>query len=284
VAFSEGLQTLLALAGATAVAFGLDRATVRRGLDPPGFAQPGRRAAVLALFAGCFALTLFLPLVSFGQAAPAEALEPAERSLPSLFFVHALLAGLVLAWLALGFGRPGGAGLSFGLALRQVGLRSVRPWEDLLIGAAGSVGTYACLLGAAMIIGVFTLLFGDDLVPQQVPEVVGWLAAQPFWLKLALALSAGFFEEVFFRGLLQPRVGIAASTALFVLAHAGYQQPVMLVTLLPLSLLFSALVRWRQNVWPAIVAHFLFDLGQLTVVVPTVLRLVPGGNEAAPAP
>ena len=40
---------------------------------------------------------------------------------------------------------------------------------------------------------------------------------------------ASFAEELFFRGFLQPRVGIPFSTALFVLAHLSYEQPFMLL-------------------------------------------------------
>jgi membrane protease YdiL (CAAX protease family) len=82
-------------------------------------------------------------------------------------------------------------------------------------------------------------------------------------------------EEAFFRGFLQPRAGIALSTGLFVLAHAGYEQPLMLVGITLLSLLFAFLVRWRQNIWPAVVAHAVFDAVQLLIVVPTALEFVP---------
>ena len=91
-------------------------------------------------------------------------------------------------------------------------------------------------------------------------------------------------EETFFRGFLQPRVGIALSTALFVLAHASYEQPLMLVGITLLSLVYGFLVKWRQNIWPAITAHVLFDAVQLTVVIPKALELLPqnGGGELAP--
>jgi len=44
-----------------------------------------------------------------------------------------------------------------------------------------------------------------------------------------------------------------------------------------LSLLYGLLTRWRQNIWPAIVAHFLFDAIQLLVVIPAVLELFQPG-------
>jgi membrane protease YdiL (CAAX protease family) len=33
-------------------------------------------------------------------------------------------------------------------------------------------------------------------------------------------------------------------------------------------------VRWRQNIWPAIAAHALFDSVQLLVIIPMALRFM----------
>ena len=96
------------------------------------------------------------------------------------------------------------------------------------------------------------------------------------WTRLAVSVSAGVVEETFFRGFLQPRVGIGLSTALFTLAHLSYDQPFMLVGVALLSLIFAFLVRWRQNLWAAITAHALFDALQLLVVIPTTLRWMQG--------
>jgi membrane protease YdiL (CAAX protease family) len=90
-------------------------------------------------------------------------------------------------------------------------------------------------------------------------------------------LSAGVVEEVFFRGFLQPRVGIAASSALFALAHLSYEQPLMLLGILLLSVLFALLTRWRQSVWAAIAAHAVFDAIQLLVLIPWAMKMIGEG-------
>ncbi len=100
--------------------------------------------------------------------------------------------------------------------------------------------------------------------------MVMWMAGLPVVVRVAVSLSAGFFEETFFRGLLQPRVGILLSTAFFALAHLSYDQPFMLVGVTLLSVLFSWLLVWRQSIWAAIAAHSTFDLIQLLVVIPLV--------------
>jgi membrane protease YdiL (CAAX protease family) len=113
--------------------------------------------------------------------------------------------------------------------------------------------------------------------------MVAWVAALPLVVRLGISLSAGVVEELFFRGFLQPRVGIALSTFAFVLAHLSYEQPLMLVGISMLSLIFAFLVRWRQSIWAAIAAHTVFDSVQLAFVIPRLLDLLePGASGAAP--
>ncbi len=51
----------------------------------------------------------------------------------------------------------------------------------------------------------------------------------------------------------------------------------MLVGVTLLSLVFAYIVRWRQSIWAAIVAHAVFDAIQLLFVIPWALRYLPGG-------
>jgi membrane protease YdiL (CAAX protease family) len=159
--------------------------------------------------------------------------------------------------------------------------------REIGLGLALGLGAWLAVLTALVAIaGVLIALGGKDMVPQQPPALVPLIAALPFGVRLAVSLSAGIVEETFFRGFLQPRVGIVLSTAFFALAHLSYQQPFMLVGITLLSLIYGFLVRWRQSIWAAIAAHALFDGVQLLVVVPMVLKLVhgaagPAGKSAA---
>ena len=118
---------------------------------------------------------------------------------------------------------------------------------------------------------------GADLLPSGIPPLVGYVARQPWALRLGISLSAGLVEEGFFRGFLQPRLGLALTTLLFVLAHAGYGQPLQLVAVGLLSIVYGLLTRWRGNIWAAATAHALFDAVQLLVVIPAALEAIPGG-------
>lgn len=241
-----------------------DRGSRRRGLEPPGFAHPARRAAGLAALGLCLAVTSFAPLAAIGAEPATVDFAAVERW--QLFAVHALLALTVVAWFAAAY-----AGSGERLAA-QVGLAARRPWSEIGFGVAFGVGAWFVVLGTAWLVALaVAALGGGDLLPNRPPQAVVWLAGQSLVLRAALAFSAGFVEEVFFRGLLQPRLGLWISTALFALAHLAYGQPFLLVGVTLLSVLYGLLVRWRQSLWAAIAAHTVFDLVQLLIVVPALL-------------
>jgi membrane protease YdiL (CAAX protease family) len=149
---------------------------------------------------------------------------------------------------------------------REIGL-------GLLLGIGAWVAVLLALMAVA---GVLWAVGGESAIPKSPPALVPFIAGLPIWVRFLVSLSAGVVEESFFRGFLQPRVGILLSTACFVLAHLSYGQPFMLVGIALLSLIYGWLVKWRQNLWPAMAAHALFDGVQLLVIVPAALRMLQG--------
>lgn len=115
----------------------------------------------------------------------------------------------------------------------------------------------------------------EDLKPS---PMIPWLAAMPIWRKVLIVLSAMTVEEAFFRGWLQKRIGLVASTILFAIGHAGYGQPFMLVGILVISLVIGTTFYQTKNLVPCIVAHGVFDTIQLFVIVPVALKFLPGGS------
>lgn len=292
----------LAALAAVATALAVDLGAAR--LDAPrGFTRPWRRALAAGLLAALLLLGVFQPL-----AVPAEvaAIEASALRAWDLFFLHALLAVVLVAWGLLAYAgeaRPGrvppavvsppptepsppppteAAGeapppqLGHGLVRRLV--RAFRleaaGWAaEVGLGLAAGVVIWASVL--ALVTSVFYAVEkagGGALLPDEAPGLVAALAAQPVWLRVAGSLSAGFFEEVFFRGFLQPRVGIVLSTLLFALAHWSYGEPTMLLGVTLLSLAYAVLARWRGSVWAAVAAHAAFDAVQLLVVIPLALE------------
>jgi len=160
----------------------------------------------------------------------------------------------------------------------QLGLLAPNVPREIGIGLLVGVGSWFAVLLAALLLALLLYLFGaEGAAPKEPPELVLWIAALPLGVRVLASLSAGVVEETFFRGFLQPRIGLWLSTAFFVLGHLAYGQPLLLVGIAILSLIYGTLVRWRQTIWPAIAAHALFDGVQLLVVIPTTLKLIGKG-------
>ncbi|MEE2775666.1 MAG: type II CAAX endopeptidase family protein [Acidobacteriota bacterium] len=255
--------------------FIVDRSMLRRKLLPPLFRadQAGselvarmRRGFAAACLAGVFYLAVFSPISLVGQTVEPDL---SEVGTAQLFIVHAILALVLTLWYVAGYvPRParGGWWDEFGLRAHNLG-------REILIGGVAGAGIWlAVIVLLLFLVGLITLLGGAETLPQSPPSVVLWMAGLPAAVRVLVALSAGFFEEVFFRGFLQPRIGVALSTVLFTLAHLSYQQPFMLVGVAVLSIFFAMLVRWRQSIWAAITAHAVFDLVQLLVILPMGAR------------
>lgn len=263
---------------AAAAALALDRMAVARRLDPPGFADPVRRGLAFLFVAGIFWLGIFGAL-----GAKADSVPPDLGAMPMgrLFLLHILLVAAMVFWYLLGFSgfHSADGGMSFAA---QFGLRARRPAREAGLGLAVGLSTWSALILCILVIAlIVAAIAGEDSLPQKPPSAILWIAGLPIGVRVALALTAGVVEEGFFRGFLQPRIGILLSTLFFALAHLSYGQPFLLVGVTLLSLLYGVLTKMRQTIVPAMVAHAVFDGIQLLVVVPGVLKLF-GGSGTAP--
>jgi membrane protease YdiL (CAAX protease family) len=304
------LRLTLPAVFAVLVAAGMDRMLLARGLFPPGFREPWRRGLAAGLIALILWIGVFSSLGTIGQAVAQPDLK--DLPTPQLFLLHILLLLTIGAWFLLGYAgvrpspsrppspaspppSPGEGGeslpeitvepvpepvpagpppISLGRQfLAQFGLLAPNVPREIGIGLLLGVGAWGAVLVAAIVFaGIVVALGGEQALPKQPPALIPFLAALPLGLRLMISLSAGVVEELFFRGFLQPRIGIALSTLLFVFAHFSYGQPLMLVGIATLSLIYALLVRWRQTIWPAMAAHALFDGVQLLVIIPIALR------------
>jgi membrane protease YdiL (CAAX protease family) len=166
--------------------------------------------------------------------------------------------------------------------LAQFGYLTPSIPREVGLGVLLGIGAWvAVLLALMMVAGAVWALGGENAVPKSPPALIPLLAGLPFGVRLLVSLSAGVVEESFFRGFLQPRIGIVFSTGFFVVAHLSYGQPFMLIGIAILSLIYAFLVKWRQSLWAAMAAHALFDGVQLLVVVPAALRLMGAEKSAA---
>jgi membrane protease YdiL (CAAX protease family) len=75
-------------------------------------------------------------------------------------------------------------------------------------------------------------------------------------------------EEAFFRGFLQPRVGLVVSSILFAFSHFSYGLPFMIVVVFTISLIIGRAFERAGDLLPCVVAHGIFDGVQLLVILP----------------
>ncbi|HEX3581447.1 MAG TPA: hypothetical protein VH087_06770, partial [Thermoanaerobaculia bacterium] len=156
----------------------------------------------LAIFLG----VITVAIVSSSMVQP-TARELAAMPFYSLFALHAILIIFLAGWWFL-TGRPP---VTQFLNIRLDG-------NALLTGLAVGVGGW--LFTIALALAIALVLQATGMIPKDVqpPAMIAWIATLAVWKKCVLVLSAMTVEEAFFRGWLQKRIGLVASTIFFALA------------------------------------------------------------------
>jgi membrane protease YdiL (CAAX protease family) len=99
---------------------------------------------------------------------------------------------------------------------------------------------------------------GGQALAEELARLLGPLSPRR---ALAFALASGLAEEAFFRGALQPRVGLALATLLFAAAHYVPRPGLRAWSLFALAagLLFGVLFAWTGDLLAPAVAHALVN-------------------------
>lgn len=228
------------------------------------FPSKAHKLGAYGALIGLFALLAFL--VSAASQAPATAEQLAKTPFWSLFSMHAILVVFLVIWWAMA-GRPALADF--------FSIRRERAGDDAMAGLALGVGGWFVTIAVALVAGLIleaTGQIGDDIRP---PAAVPWMATLAVWKKCLIIFSAMTVEELFFRAWLQKRVGLVLSTILFVIAHAGFGQPLMFIGIGVVSLVIG-ITFWRtRSLLPCIVAHGVFDAIQLFIIIPAAVQFLP---------
>jgi len=186
-----------------------------------------------------------------------------------IFALHWILIIFLFVWWLL-TGRPHIA--------EFLNIRRERAGQAVMTGLAVGFGGWMFTLAVALIIGL--ILSAAGLIPKnpQPSPMIGYMAGLALWKKVLIVLSAMTVEEAFFRGWLQKRVGLIASTILFAVAHSGLGQPLLLIGVFVISLIIGFTFYRTKNLIPCIVAHGVFDAIQLFVILPVVFRMMGMGS------
>ncbi len=203
------------------------------------------------------ALLGFLIPTAFVDAAPAVASENSATMLTTGLLQN-LLAYILIAYVAVGY-RNHRTGEE---ATIRLGIQ-VPTSTQVVAGLAGVVAAFA----AAFIGGVLTTNLQPDAVPGLEESMQAMLAGvtNPF-VAIVLAVSTGVGEEVFFRGAIQPRMGIVLTAVLFTFLHAQYGFTWILLGLFLVGLIFGWLAK-RYGTMAAVVAHVVYNLATVILNV-----------------
>jgi membrane protease YdiL (CAAX protease family) len=84
---------------------------------------------------------------------------------------------------------------------------------------------------------------------------------------VAIGVAAGVGEEFFFRGVLQPELGLVAASVIFGLLHTGGRDTLVFgVWVTCMGAALGALAIWAGGLLAPIVAHAVYDAGVLAVI------------------
>lgn len=196
------------------------------------------------------ALLGFLIPTAFVDSAPAVVAEN-DATMLTTGLLQNLLAYVLIAYVAVGY-RNHRTGEE---ATQRLGIQVPTPTQI----TAGLVGVVAAFL-AAFIGGALTSWLQPDVLPGVEESMQAMLSGvtNPF-VAIVLAISTGFGEEVFFRGAVQPRMGIVLTALLFTFLHAQYGFTWILLGLFIMGVIFGWLAN-RYGTMAAVVAHVVYNL------------------------
>ena len=223
------------------------------------FPSASRRGTALVLLSLFLALVCWAPVFQFPEVDPGVV--AGGGNFGALFVGHALLVLFLALWWLLADRPP---------LASYLRVRWDTPGASLRLGIGGGVMGWALTLAAMATAGLFFSpdTAADDGAGGAIPATVEWLVSLPWYQRLAVALSAGIFEEAFFRSFLQVRAGLLLSSALFTASHMSYGLPLMLVGIFTFSVFLGFLFRVRNDVVPCMIAHAVFDAIQLFLILP----------------
>ncbi|HEY1377024.1 MAG TPA: type II CAAX endopeptidase family protein [Gemmataceae bacterium] len=234
------------------------RAAAARGLplDPRSFVHATALASVVSLI-----VIAFVPLLVLGRPpalddAATEQMAGQMQQLPPGLILR--LTCYVYFWMIAGFlcfvGFP--IARSFGAALRRLGLVAPTWWQ--VVGAvAGAFALAVVMTGVDFGIGRLWQALGWPQTDAKKFEQLMGYAISPAGA-VVVGVSAGLSEELFFRGALQPRLGLLLSNLAFAAMHAFQYSWDALLSVFLIGLVLGV-VRKRTNTTTSAIVHGTYD-------------------------
>ncbi|HYV98701.1 MAG TPA: CPBP family intramembrane glutamic endopeptidase [Gemmatimonadaceae bacterium] len=129
-----------------------------------------------------------------------------------------------------------------------------RSWRDLARDIVLAAAMWGAWLGIASLLTMMLPAVPNTAALSMLPN--GPLESA-MWI--VLSVSAGFAEELLFRGYLQRKLGVFAQAVIFGVLHF-YQGLFPVIRIVVYGLLFGAVARWRRSLRPGMIAHAWTDI------------------------
>jgi uncharacterized protein len=167
----------------------------------------------------------------------------------------AFLAAALLYTRFISIKARGRASRGRGLGLGRDGLT----WRNVALG----LSIFALMILLELIVSLIGQV-GNVTISTGVDQA---FTAAPIWFLAFSATVAPVCEEVMFRGVMVPRLGIVVSALLFAALHAGYNSTfgVEVIAALAFGLVAGYVFRKTGSLYPSIIAHIMVNA--LTVLV-----------------
>ena len=231
-------------------------------LNPAVESREPERRLIAPLWHTVFLIAVILAITAWGAALQGRG-HPGGSIVGQRPGVIPLYLSLMVAeWGLVRFVWAGGLRRT-GTSLRTLIGGAWRGWKPAARDALLALVFWAALSGASALLnsvlppGAAKSI--DVLLPRGVVEALAWVA---------LSLTAGFCEEVVFRGYFQVQffaltgsraVALVLQAVLFGIAH-GYQGTRAVLVIMVYGLLYGVLALWRQSLRPGMIAHAWTDI------------------------
>jgi len=157
--------------------------------------------------------------------------------------------------------------LAFPLIAWPVLYFSDRSFIDLFNLSTRNAYTIPTFLSAGIIFGLFIIWLSElDFFEKALSDYKSMLSSFKItiWRAVYLSICAGVGEEIFFRGAVQPLLGIWITAIFFVAIHTYFSYKNWKKNIFAIFLtLFIVLLGWGArefSLWHAIAGHFSYDL------------------------
>lgn len=222
--------------------------------------RPAPRAVSIAPAWHTIVLLVFIGLAS-ATSAHSHTLSPLgfRRGLAFGYLIVILMQWVIVAFIWFGIRRRG-------LTLRELIGGAWPRWtsvlRDLGIAIVFLIVSGIILAATARLLHASNREVAERLLPHTRTDIIFYLL---------LCATAGFCEEVIFRGYLQKQfsawtgsatAGLLVQAVVFGAGH-GYQGPRLMAVITIFGCLFGLLAQWRRSLRPGMIAHFLQDSSAL---------------------